>query len=141
MDFVDMELLLGPIYFRRAYRMSYKQFTTLCDLLEPHMKSTGRTACCPNTHIPCSTCISAAIRYCAGGSQYDIFLSHGMSHSSIFVCLWDFISAIHKCTVLDIAFPKSQVEQEVIASNFKKASKAEFDRRTCICHRQMRQVN
>ena len=134
----DIVSLLGPGYFRRAYRMTSEEFTGLCALLAPHMQNRRRTsrkkkkrrnAGCPNGYIPVMLRVSAALRYCAGGSPYDIMLSHGMSHSSVFVCLWDFIGAVNKCTELSIVYPSCHEKQEAIARGFQAKSMAGFD--TC----------
>ena len=129
-DVSNLEKLLGPYYFRRAYRMTSQQFTWLCNMIEPYMrKAMPIVGGCPNGPISHVCRVSAALRYCAGGSSYDIMLTHGMSHSSVFVCLWMVVSAVNRCPELVIAYPTAHSKQLAIAKGFQSISKAGFD--TC----------
>ena len=90
---------LGPIYFRRAYRMTYESFWCCHDLLEQEIdnvaamvrgydrKSNNRENCSahpiPNGIISSSARLGIALRYFAGGSPYDIMVKFGVSHSSV----------------------------------------------------------
>ena len=79
----EIETQLGPYYFRRGYRMNEVVFSNLVKMLEPQI-TIGRRHQGPNGFIVPKLRVSAALRYFAGGSVYDIMLSHGMSHSSVY---------------------------------------------------------
>ena len=68
--------------------------------------------------------VSAALRYCSGGSPYDIMLTHGISHSSVFASLWIVIDAVNNCPELEMLYPESHEKQEAIARGFFFESKA-----------------
>lgn len=94
---------LGPRNFRRAYRMTPRQYWKLCGLLKPYLapkKGVG-----PNGHIYPEIEISATLRYLAGGDPYDIHLTHGIGYTTFFSCVWRVINAINSCPALKIRFP------------------------------------
>ena len=70
----------GDYYFRRMYRMNQDMFKGIVRLLSPGL-SKGTRWVGPNGRIPKDLRVSAALRYFAGGSPYDIALTHGISHS------------------------------------------------------------
>jgi hypothetical protein len=71
--------------------------------------------------------ISLALRYFAGGSPYDLIVSHGVSHSSIFNSIWRVVRAINRCNELRIQFPADHSIQRNIAEGFKAKSRVGFD--------------
>jgi hypothetical protein len=101
---------LGEYYFRRAYRMPFDQFCALLNLLSPHIKS-ALDPRAPNGPISDALRLSAALRYFAGGSSYDIMVVHGISHSSLFQSVWLVVDAIHSCKELQISFPEDEGDQ------------------------------
>jgi DDE superfamily endonuclease len=119
---------MGEVYFRRMYRTTKERFMDLLTLLKPHLHISKKTtsqsmARTPNGVIPLEIRLSAALRYFAGGSPYDIAAMHGISHSAVFDrCVWIIIDAIHKCPSLEIKYPDSHDEQLKIAEGFKKKS-------------------
>jgi DDE superfamily endonuclease len=128
---------LGPAYFKWSYRMSYESFCKLSNLLsyainrmsrkkrdgsDPTFVRTG-----PNGAIPPSVQLGIALRYCAGGSSYDIMTSLGVGRADIFRSLWFVVEAIKKCAVLAIHYPKDHDKQRAIAIVFQAKSAADFD--------------
>jgi hypothetical protein len=116
---------LGAYYFNRAYRMNYFQFMGLVSLLEPHSKPRKKSG--KNGTVAFSLKVSCFIRFGAGGSISDISLTHGLGDTTVTSCIWQVLSAIHKCPALDIKFPTSHAEQKQIAAGFQKKSQADFD--------------
>jgi DDE superfamily endonuclease len=127
----------GPSYFRRAYRMNEAAFWELHALLKPYMISTykrpaGRK---PKTHrkgtkngiIASEARLSIAIRYFAGGRPDDISVSHGVSHSEVFVSVWQVVDAVNRCPALDISFPECHDEQRKMALAFQEKSEVGID--------------
>ena len=77
----------------------------------------------PNGIISKALTLSAAIRYFSGGSPYDIALSHGISHSAVFDCVWEVVNAVNACPSLCIRYPRDHDSQKKIALGFQKKSK------------------
>ena len=130
---------LGAYYTRRAFRMTDVSFWKLHRLI---LKYTKYTIINPadsqkgimgieqrngavNGLIPSTIRLSAAIRYFAGGSVYDIACMHGISVRQVYTSVWRVVDAVNK--TFKITFPESKSEQEYIATGFKLKSKAGFD--------------
>jgi len=130
---------LGPVYFRRAYRMSFESFWRLHLLLLPHIETCLRQSSnyekkggrfggnyvlppIRNGEITTSVRLACAIRYFAGGSAYDIAVMFGTSYSVVLSCVWIVVSAVNMCPALYISYPDSVEEQRKIAADFEKAS-------------------
>ena len=122
----EIETQLGPYYFRRSYRMSKEKFHRLANKLRSHIR-VGKKRKGPNGFISPALRLSAALRYFAGGSPYDILLSHGLSHSSLFVSVWAVVDAVNKHPDLAIGFPTDHAKQRAIARGFMERSDAGFD--------------
>ena len=136
---------LGPIYFRRAYRMTYASFWRLHDLLEEKINTVaaqvrgynkksgdgGDNNCSsppiPNGIISSSARLGIALRYFAGGSPYDIMVKFGVSHSSVFECVWIIVQAVNELSAMKISYPSDVETQKKIARGFCNASKVKFD--------------
>ena len=138
---------LGPVYFRRAYRMTYESFLKLHEKVAPkiieafqqqrryHRKggrkgSKGGYYKLPPIHngaISTSVRLALALRYFAGGSPYDLMAKYGVSHTSVFDSVWIVVEAIKNVSDFDIEYPSSHDEQRRIAKEFKQKSQAEFD--------------
>jgi hypothetical protein len=120
---------LGPVYFRRSHRMSYEDFQVLSATVVPYMEYSkchrGR-----NGPVPLTTALSATLRFLSGGSVYDIMLTHGVSHSTFYNCVWHTLAAINRCPLLMMKFPSSHEEQLKSAKEFSKKSVAGFD--SCV---------
>jgi hypothetical protein len=121
----EFEHQLGR-YFQRAYRMPNEKFWKLVQLITS-LITVGLRKKGPNGYITPALRVSAALRYLAGGSAYDIMLSHGLSHSSFFVSVWATVEAINKHPRLAIKFPTDHAKQRIIAMGFKAKSRAGFD--------------
>ena len=127
---------LGPGYMSRAYRMDEQAFWSLHRKLYPHMgykvrarvssKKKGRSGA-RNGRIHSSVRLSAAIRFFAGGSGYDIAIVHGISYTEVFRSVWTTVDAINSCPSLKIKFPENHQAQQSIAAKFKAKSQAGFD--------------
>ena len=122
---------------RRAYRMRLHTLKRLHSILEPFLKeefdvkdrARGKT---PNGEIPTILRLSAAIRFFAGGSIYDIMLSHGIGKQSVYNSAYGVVDAVNNCPSLDlnadgVKFP-SHEEQKIIAAGFREKSGADFDK-------------
>ena len=132
----DMWSELGS-YARKAYRMSLDAFYLLHDTLEDALKeefNSGPRArgASPNGDIPTKLRLSAALRFFAGGSVYDIMLTHGMGKVSVYKSIYGVVDCVNKDKSLafnlnDAEFP-SHEEQAEIASGFHAKSGAGFDK-------------
>lgn len=135
---------LGPIYFCRAYRMTYTSFWRLHEKLSPTIITVAarhRHYVCkggrkngnyslppiPNGIITTSVRLAIALRYFAGGSPYDIMAKYGVSHSSVFESVWIIVDSINSLPDFDIIYPTSHDCQKKIAKGFENASKVNFD--------------
>lgn len=131
---------LGPIYFRRAYRMNYESFFRLHDLLSATIEEVAsklrkytpksgshRSPPVPNGIISTSVRLGIALRYFAGGSPYDIMAKYGVSHSSVFESVWIVVESLNCFSSFNISYPSSPDEQKAIAMGFRDASKVKFD--------------
>ena len=146
---------LGDIYFRRAYRMSWRSFWTLHDKLcgpieeavveaakirkkarrrEKQKRGVGRSNYLnpsppppPNGTFSTSVCLACALRYYAGGSAYDIISSYNISHTELFQSVWYVVDAINQTASFDISYPRNHEEQKKIAADFKAVSEVDFD--------------
>ena len=69
--------------------------------------------------------LSIALRYFAGGSPYDIMLTHGVSYCSVFSSVWGVVDAVNSTEGLAFYFPSHQ-QQVKIATGFQGMSGAMF---------------
>ena len=139
----DIFHCLGPIYFRRAYRMSYESFWKLHDLLEVKIEECAAkirgympkdthgenwsAPPIPNGIISTSVRLGIALRYFAGGSPYDIMVKFGVSHTSVFESVWIIVEAVNELPAFKIEYPSDVAKQKKIARGFCSASKVKFD--------------
>ena len=124
-------------YGRKAYRMSIETFDMLHDRLEPALREEFkcRPRKCgspPNGEIPTKLRLSAAMRFFAGGSVYDIMLTHGIGRQSVYCSVYGVVDCVNKDKSLsfnenDAEFPTHD-EQREIAKGFLAKSGAEFDK-------------
>ena len=130
---------LGPLYARRAYCMEVNSFWKINSILTPFMGvSTIPKNSSPKLHkngapngiVKSSAHLSMALRFFAGGCPYDISLSHGVSHSTVYNSIERVVKAVNNCPDLNIEFPEDHKIQKQIASGFCKTSQAGFS--TCI---------
>ena len=123
---------LGPLYFRRAYRMKFETFQRLADDLRPYiLKAAGHKEGVPSRHVPNGRIspdvrLACAIRWFAGGSPYDMMTTYGISHTDTINSYWYVIDAINKHPQFNITYPADHDAQHAIAQGFSKVSKAGF---------------
>lgn len=97
--FEQIKHQLLDYYFCWLCRMNIPIFDSLLCALAPYLPN-GDLAI--NGKIYKATRLSIALCYLSGGDLYDIMLTHGMSHRTIFDSLWSVIDAIHQCDQLNI---------------------------------------
>jgi hypothetical protein len=107
--------MLGPYFFKRAYRMSYESFIVLTHELKPYMRERNFSKAKINGPIYHSTRVACAIRYFAGGSSYDIATTFGISIAEVFFSIWEVVDALNQHPDLAIKYPEDHDEQERIA--------------------------
>jgi hypothetical protein len=118
----------GERHFERAYRMSFTTFCDLHSLLHTSLLSEAP----PNHHtgglrrICTKIRLAAAIRYFAGGSVWDIMISHGMSRTETYDSVWMVVDAVNNQLPM-LVYPASKEEQSTIASGFVGRSECRFD--------------
>lgn len=130
---------LGPVYARRAYRMTPQTFYRLHDLLFPSVHSGPHSSSFPhpastkkhrngakNGLITSSTRLGVALRYFAGGSTYDLAVMHGISPNEVYKSVWAVLRAVNSCNELLIAFPANHTIQQQLADGFRNRSTAGF---------------
>ena len=122
----DLFNVLGNTHFRRSYRMPKEKFDELVNLLSPLIVKSGVKRG-PNGLISPDLRVSASLRYFAGGSPYDIMLSHGISHTSFFESVWSVVDAVNQHPDLAIKFPELHEKQREIALGFMTKSTANFN--------------
>ena len=122
---------LGPLYFRRAYRMTYQSFKRLADLLRPYINAAsgkkGIPRCYQNGPISPDVRLACAIRWFAGGSAYDIMTTYGISHTDTINSYWFVVDAINRHPAFAIVYPTDHDKQQSIAAGFGEVSSAGFD--------------
>lgn len=147
---VDIYNALGPIYFRRAYRMTYESFLELHDELKDGisnavMKKRRRARRSttnrdvrhqsPRSHPPIpngkpietSVRLACALRYFAGGSPYDIMVKYGISHTEAIESAWFVVEALNRHRKFFIQYPSDHEEQHRMAAAWKAKSGVGFD--------------
>lgn len=116
----------GSDSFKRAYRMSYVSFNRLHRLLFPEVPRYRRGG---RKRHESTMKLSCALRYFAGGSAWDIQISHGIPRSLIYPIVWDVVDRVIQYLPV-IQFPESYEKQKEIADGFKKRSACGID---CCC--------
>ena len=128
----DIYAQLGPVYFRRAYRMKFASFKRLANELRPYIlqaaghKGGGRTRHVPNGRISPDVRLACAIRWFAGGSPYDMMTTFGVSHTEVVNSYWYVVDAVNKHPKFTIKYPEDHNAQYTIAQGFHKVSRAGF---------------
>ena len=92
---------LGPLYFRRAYRMKFSTFKRLANELRPYiLQATGQKGGdtsrrhVPNGRISPDVRLACAIRWFSGGSPYDMMTTYGISHTETLNSYWYVVDAV-----------------------------------------------
>ena len=124
---------LGPIYFRRAYRMNYTSFKKLAWKLEDKIiEKSNKNPYASIQHIPNgpiapSVRLACALRYFAGASLYDLMTTFGIGHTDASDSIWYVVDAINDHPDFLIHFPKEHDEQQAVATGFERVSYAGFN--------------
>ena len=71
--------------------------------------------------------LSMAIRWFAGGSQYDICQIHGVCYHEVMNSVWIIVDLVNLCDSIKIKFPCTHSEQNTVAQGLKKKSWVGFD--------------
>jgi hypothetical protein len=124
---------LGPMYFRRAYRMQYSTFKALADKLRHDIinasgKKGGPRRFIPNGPICPDVRLACAIRWFSGASAYDLMTTYGIGHSDTVQSYWYVVDAINSHPKFNIEYPKDHDDQRQIARGFHNVSSAGFRR-------------
>ena len=123
---------LGPTYFKRSYRMSYREFQKLYFTMKPYltftrtMNTNEKKSNPPNGYIHDSIALACALRFFAGGDPYDLQQVFGISHSSVFTCIDSVIESINLVPGFVIQYPSDHCQQRRIAEEFCEISHANF---------------
>ena len=122
---------LGDVYFRRAYRMKFRTFQRLAEILHPYIiaasgKKQDSSNYLPNGRISTDVRLACAIRWFAGGSVYDIMTTYGISHTDAINSCWYVVDAVNSHPSFKIAYPEEHDKQHSIAEAFRQVSGANF---------------
>ena len=129
----DIYKELGPVFFRRAYRMQYCNFETLADELRPYVVSaSGRKEECPSRFIPNGPILpdvrlACAMRWFSAASSYDLMTTYGTGHTDTIKSFWYVVDAINRNPKFNIEYPKDHDQQRRIAQGFQNVSRAGFN--------------
>lgn len=128
----DICAAYGDYFFRRVYRMTKESFNELRDILKPRLEAIffpgrggSRNPATSNYLICTKMRLSMALRYFAGGSPYDIMLTHGVSYKSVFISVWGVVDAVNSEGKMAFHFPDHDAQTE-IAQGFMNMSGASF---------------
>jgi hypothetical protein len=110
--------------------MSWRSFKklkgSLKPLIEKETEQSLKHSSPPNGRVLAELALSAAIRYFAGGSVWDIMISHGISRSEVYACIWIVVDAVNAQPSFDITFPSTHSQQYAIAREFQQKSECRF---------------
>ena len=133
----DIFKQVGPLFFRRAYRMKYGSFCKIARKLHNHIMLASRKNCSPNTrknyrHVPngpitTSVRLACALRYFAGASAYDIMTTYQIGYVDTIMSVWYVVQSINSNPDFNISYPSNHEEQRAVAKGFQEVSVAGFD--------------
>jgi hypothetical protein len=130
----DIYKELGPVFFRRAYRMRYRTFKTLAEELRPYIVSACRqkeegvpSRGIPNGPILPDVRLACAIRWFSAASSYDLMTTYGTGHTDTINSYWYVVDAINRHPKFKIEYPKDHDQQRRIAQGFQNVSRAGFN--------------
>ena len=125
---------LGPIYFRRAFRMNYSSFQKLSRKLEDKIIEKSQKnpfasfqRYVPNGPITPSVRLACALRYFSGASLYDLMITFGIGHTDASNSIWFVVDAINDHPDFSMHFPSDPAQQLAVAAGFERVSAAGFN--------------
>ena len=90
--------------------MTYDTYLHLLNIIEPKIKKRKRG---PNGSIEPSVMLSVAIRFFAGGSPYDIAVSHGIARSEVYKSVWTIVDLVNTLPEFSpLRYPNCHEEQK-----------------------------
>ena len=100
----DIYKELGPVFFRRVYRMQYCNFETLADELSWCIVSArgqkegylSSSRFIPNGPIMPDVRLACAMRWFSAASSYDLMTTYGTGHTDTIKSFWYVIDAINR---------------------------------------------
>eukprot|EP00644_Phytophthora_capsici_P002698 jgi/Phyca11/60357/gw1.11.267.1 len=109
-------MLLNENMFERTFRMTADSFSYLLGLLSPHIDVNRQQSTNSSGEDPISPPIMlmTTLRYLAGGSYLDIRRTVGISKPSYYRAINETMSAILALRELEIVFPESDSDKEVV---------------------------
>ena len=107
--------------FKRHLRMSITSFNKLLNLLRPVIER-DETMARHGSYIRPELALYATLRFLAGGSYTDVFITLGISAASFYRIVWTVIDAIYCNMDLSIKFPKTMEELTANALAFERIS-------------------
>ena len=113
---------LNDPYFDKTIRTNRTSFDRLVTMLTPSLLVDEEMARRRGGNITPTMCLYLTLRYLAGGSHHDIMNHLGISMASFYRCLTKTKLAICNCAELDIVFPSSQRELELISNGFEQVT-------------------
>ena len=124
-DIVELFAEIGPMVFRRMYRMHEPSFWTLLELILPSLPSSERKrGATPNGPITPAARLSMALRYFSGGDPLDIGPLHGVEPGQVLMSVWMVVDAInYSSSFCELQYPSCQRQQAEIAAEFQIKSK------------------
>ncbi|ETK81312.1 hypothetical protein L915_13187 [Phytophthora nicotianae] len=120
----EVEMLLNENMFERTFRMPAENFSHLLRKVTPAFTISERRSTNSSGEAPISPSIMlmATSRYLAGGSYLDIRPMVGISEPSYYRVIDLTMDAILALEELQITFPNSDSEKEVVMEAFKNIS-------------------
>ena len=118
-----VDKLIHEKMFDRTYRMSYKTFHKLADMLRAKLTCDcvkSRASCAGMSGLPFfpELVIAIALRWLAGGSYLDIKNAYRCSAASIYRCRNTFLHVVNACPELAIKFPETPEELDKAVTAF-----------------------
>ena len=133
---------LGPTYSKSAYRMRTDSFYKLHDLLcgcnpNPNKRKRGATQ---NGPIASKSKLSMALRFFAGGDNYDIGGHHGVHTNAVHDAVWEIVDRVNGCESLQIKFPDHE-GQKLNTQEFMKKLGVNFNLESMSCSLSTAKIN
>ena len=82
----------------------------------------------PNGRIPLECRLECEIRILSGADPLDLISIYGISKTEVHASLWYVVDAVCMCEKLNIVFPQTHQEQQIIAEGFRQKSGADISK-------------